>query len=700
MKEKILKVLNEATKSLDPTSIMRKIQEEYETEDLSKLIEELKELENDATLVCNTDNEYMLFERSNLKKGEIEITKTGNAFLLLEKEKDLFIPSVNLQKFNIMDKDTVVVEAVKVKKGKVEGKIIKVLERNLDSGIGEIYFENGKPMVKLVKNEQNINLTLESTDLNLVEGLLVKLKFVKDINEKNTLVKIEKIICHKNAPDVDILTILGKLNIPTEWSEKALEEAKNTPKDISNVDLSNREDLRDETIVTIDGADTKDIDDAVSLIILPNGNWLLKVSIAAVSEYVKEGSELKKEALKRGNSVYLADRVVPMLPIELSNGICSLNPNVDRLAKTCEMEINHKGQVVNSRIYRSVMRSCKKMTYEEVNKLFDGNPSEDYLEYSEVLNNMLELSELMNKVKILRGEVEFISPEVKLIVDENGKVTDIKRRVEGKAQKIIENFMILANTTIATHMKDMNSPFVYRVHESPSPEKLKECIKFINILGNQVSTKINYNNVTSKDIQSILEELKDNPNYEIINQNMLRSMQKARYYEECLGHFALALEKYTHFTSPIRRYCDTMVHYFLDECYFNGNMTQDFVKFWENNLPYICEHISETEVLAESAEREVNKMKIAEYMIDHINDEYDATIDGTLQKGFFIITQNLISGFVSLETLDGKYSFDKELMGYTKKGKLVYRLGDKVRVQCIGASKEERRVDFTLVRGK
>lgn len=696
MKEKVLQILEENKKAMDLTSIMNYLNEDYEVEELNELKDILEELVKEGILAKNKDEEYMLFEISNFKKGKIEVTGSGNAFLLLEDEKDLFIPKREVDLHNAMNGDFVVVEVEKQKKGKKEGRIVNIIERNLGTSIGEIYFENGKPKVKLAKENENLNIVLEATNLNLVEGLLVKLKFIKETN-KEIIVRIEKVICHKNAPDSDILTILGEMDIPTEFNKETLEEAKNMPREIQEKDLEGRIDLRSELIFTIDGADTKDVDDAISLKILPNGNFELGVHIADVSHYVTEGSTLKEEALIRGNSVYLADRVIPMLPVELSNGICSLNPKVDRLAVSCIMEIDRNGNRLNYRIFKSVINSKKKMTYEDVNRVFDGENLDDYKEYKNVLFKMLELSEILNKTKKLRGEVEFSSPEVKLVVDENGKVTEVKKRVEGKSQKLIENFMIMANTAVGDHMFNMSAPFIYRVHEKPTPEKLKEVIKFLNILGIHTD-KIRFKNVNSKDIQSLLEELKENPYYDIINNQLLRSMQKAIYSNESLGHFALALKNYTHFTSPIRRYCDLMVHYFIDECYFKENLTKGFMDTWNNALPSICRHISETEVLSEEAERKVNNMKIAEYMEGHIEEEYEATIDGTLPKGFFVITDNLINGFVSLETFEEYYSYNDELKAYLKDKAIVYRLGDRVLVKCIGASKEKRQVDFMVLK--
>ncbi len=695
MKDEVLNALKESPKSVDASFIMNKIKEDYTSEELRDLLDLLNEMEKEGSILRNKNNEFMLFERSNLKKGKVEITRTGNAFLLLE-NGDLFIPREEIEKFSLMNNDEIICEELKLKKGKVVGKILRILKRDIASKTGEIYFENGKPKVKVEGNTE-LSLTLKPTDIYLVDGSIVKLKFVKNISDKNMEVEVVKVVCHKNAPDKDILEILANEEVPTEFSEEALKEAASMPKEIDEEDVKKRVDLRNEVIFTIDGSDTKDIDDAISIKRLDNENYELGVHIADVSYYVREGSELKKGALDRGNSVYLADRVVPMLPVELSNGICSLNPLVDRFAISCIMEVNHKGKIVNAKVFKSIIKSNKKMTYEEVNKLYDGTPSEDYLPFKETLETMLELSLIFDEAKNLRGEVNFSSPEVKLIIEDN-KVVDIKRRVEGKGQNMIENFMIAANTTVGNLMFNLGSPFIYRVHKSPTEDSMKDAVKFISVLGHSMPGKIKYDNVTSKDVQKILEHLKDEKDYPIINKKMLRSMQKAIYLQESLGHFALALKNYTHFTSPIRRYCDLMVHYFLDEAYFKDGLTESFRDSWEKFLPYICEHISETEKRAEDTEHEVDNMKIAEYMMDHIGEEYEAIVDGTLPKGFFVETENLISGFVKLETLVDYYKYNEELMGYVNnKGRVVIRLGDKVKVKCIAASKEERRVDFTLV---
>lgn len=701
MREDIIRVLNASERSLDASGIMNAIKPEYTRMELEYLLADLEMLCKEGTLYQRNDGKYMLFERSNLLKGKLQVISSGAGFVLLE-NGDLYIPKNNINGAN--DKDSVIAEITKNKGNKKEGRIVRILERNLGSSLAEVYFINGKPFLKLADPElaKKYNLIFDTSDLNLVEGLIVKIEIVKEINKKDFAVKIDKVIGHKNSPDIDTLKICSEFNIETDWNAEVLEEIKTIPSVIDETEIVKRRDLREEMIFTIDGADTKDVDDAVSIKKLPNGNYELGVHIADVSHYVKEGSAIKKTALHRGNSVYLADRVIPMLPVELSNGICSLNPNVDRLAFSCVMEIDSSessngGNIVKYDIFKSVIRSKKKMTYDNVNKVFDNQTPEDYKEFENDLNQMRELYEILEKTAIRKGKLDFISDEVKLIVDEKGKIIEVKKYETGIGQKLIENFMIAANTAVGTHVYNMSLPFVYRVHDIPSPEKLKEFVSFVSILGHRLIGKPVYEGMKPKELQSILVQLKEFKEYEILNKKLLRCMKKAAYSMDNIGHFGLALDNYSHFTSPIRRYSDTMVHYFLTEYLVNNNYSKDFVSYWNNSLPYICDHISKTEVDAEDCEREVDDLKIAEYMEGHIGEVYEATIDGCLSKGFFVVTKNLISGFVSLDTLKKFYFYDEELMAYLdKKKRICFRIGDKVKVKCIAASKLRRQVDFTL----
>lgn len=695
MKEKVLQVIRNSQKSIDAMKIMRTIKEDYSKEDLEEVLGSIDELLKEGEIVSKRDNCYMPFERSEFKKGKIEITRSGNGYVLLP-ERDLFINKQNLK--GSLNGDTVICEVVSDKGNIYEGKVRKIIKRGLGNALAEVLIDSeGNYSLKMLK-DLPFKVVLDSgEEVGLLDGEIVKLEVVAEVGNV-IYAKVKSRVGHKNSPDIDILKIVAEFDIPYEFSEKALQEAKLMPKTVLPKDFEGRKDLRDKEIFTIDGSDTKDIDDAISLEMLQNGNYLLGVHIADVSYYVKEGSVLKKEALERGNSVYLADRVIPMLPVELSNGICSLNPNVDRCAMSIEMEIDKEGNVVHKELFRSIIKSRKKMTYESVNKVLKGNCEEEYKPYEETLLQMHELSKILKANKIRRGEIDFVSSEVKLIVDENGKVIDIKKRVQDLAEQLIENFMVVANESVSRTMTEHNVPSIYRVHGSPSPEKIKEFIKFAGMLGCHIVGKIDYNNITPKDIQNILSQLENHSAYELLNKHLLRCMQKAVYDTTNIGHFGIASTDYTHFTSPIRRFSDLELHYIIGETIFKQT-NNAFCEALKQNLLYITERISETEKTADDCEHEVNDMKIAEYMENHIGEEYDAVIDGMLANGFFVETDNLISGLVKLETLEDYYTFREDLMAFvTNNKKIAFRLGDKVRVECIGASKEQRTVDFTLVK--
>ena len=693
MKNEVLSILKSSEVSMDATSIMNVINPDYKSEDLIELIKVLNELESDALVYKRKDLKYMPIERSKYLKGKLEITKNGSGFLLQDKE-DIYI---NKRKLNgAEDGDIVLCEIINSKK--LEGRVVRIVERNLGGSLAEIIMTNNVPYIKLLNSSKKHNIVLVNyQDLQLVDGQIVKLKIEKE--DKNYIyATVEYIVGHKNAPDIDILKIVAEFDIPVNFSEEALEEVKFIPNRVLDSEIKGRVDLRSKEIFTIDGIDTKDIDDAISLDVLENGNYKLGVHIADVSHYVKEGMNLKEDAFLRGNSVYLADRVIPMLPVELSNGICSLNENVDRLAMSCEMEIDKNGNVVNKKIFESIINSKKKMNYKSVNKIFEGEDVEGYEPFKDTLFKMLELSKILKKNKEQRGEIDFISTELKLIVDENGKVTEIQKRHQGIGEELIENFMVVTNESVSRTMSEHNVPSIYRVHGMPSEKKLREFLQFASILGHNLHGKINYNNVSPKDIQNILKQLEDAEEYEILNKKLLRSMQKAVYDVVNIGHFGIASKDYTHFTSPIRRFSDLQLHYLIKELLFKKNTHHSFIDGLKRNLPFITEHVSNTERTAEDCEYEVDDMKVAEYMESHIGEIYNATIDGTLKNGFFVETEEGISGLVSLESLNGNYTYKEELMSYTAKGKSeAYRIGDKIKVKCVRASKEERVVDFEVV---
>ena len=407
MKDKIIDILANSNRSLSATDIMNLINNDYSTEELKSLLDILDSLYKEGIIYQNKDNKYLLFEKSNLLKGYIEINASGSGFLLQDDE-DIYVPFKYLNNSN--DGDYVIVELLKSKGRRREGRVVRILKRSLGSSLAEVCLSNGKLYLKLLDSKyENYNLEIEKNDLNLVEGLIVKVEIVNEINKKDFLVRIVNVVGHKNSPDIDILKICSEFNIETEFNDKVLEEVKLIPNSIDEDEIKNRVDLRDEIIFTIDGADTKDIDDAISVKKLNNGNYELGVHIADVSYYVKEGSELKNTAFNRGNSVYLADRVIPMLPVELSNGICSLNELSDRFAFSCIMEINNNGEIVSHNIFKSIINSKKKMTYDNVNRVFDGNTPEGYERFKDNLFLMKELYEILEDRSIKKGKLDFIA---------------------------------------------------------------------------------------------------------------------------------------------------------------------------------------------------------------------------------------------------------------------------------------------------
>lgn len=702
MKEQILSILASKKRvSYDITEIARIIDDNYKAEDLNEIKKYLNELILDGKVYLTSKNKYTCIGNTPYKIGVLDVKDNNNfGFVLLDNE-DLYINKSNLN--NAVDKDVVLCEIISPSKEKTEGKVIKVLKRKTDNLIGEVLFVDNIPTIILDNKKLDYKINLISYPDNLVDGLKVSLSLLKEVKRKEYEAKIISVIGHKNAPGTDIKMIEHEKGIPTEFPDEVLGEIKQIPghleEEILKNELKVRKDLREEEIFTIDGSDTKDIDDAIALKILDNNNYSLSVHIADVSFYVKDNSAIKKEAFRRGNSYYLADRVTPMLPVELSNGICSLNPNVDRLAMSCEIEIDQKtGKIINYEVFKSIINSKIKMTYENVNKIFNNENVEGYEKFKDTLFKMKDLAQLLRKEKINRGYIDFDRDEIKLIVDENGLVTDVKKRDRGIGENLIEDFMIAANESVATYITNMNLPFLYRVHDHPSPEKLKEFIKFLSILGYNVNVKLDYENVTSKQIQYILKDMKDSEKYTVIADNLLRSMSKAIYSPDNIGHFGLSSKIYTHFTSPIRRYSDLTVHTLLNEYIFDGSLNKNLVNDYEKTLPFICEHISETERTADDAEREVDKMKVAEYMENHIGDEYTAIINGVMDKGFFVETNNLIGGLVSVDSLDGYFTYNEDMMSLINKKGAKYTLGDTVKVVCVRASKEQRQVDFEVVK--
>lgn len=695
MKDKIIEFLNEEDKAKDIIEI-----NDYlglnSSLDLKNLQAELDKLVKNGIVHETKKKKYILMKNCpSLRSGKIEINKNGYAFLLLDGiEKDIYIHKNNLN--GAIDGDTVLVDSF-TRNGKREGEVLKVLCRGLNHVIGEILYVDNVPTLILEDKKLNIKVNLINHFANLVDGHKVLVELNDQINKFEFNGTIVKIIGHKNDPDIDILAIACKHGIELDFSDEVKEELKSIPEVVRESDKVGRVDLTNEMIFTIDGDDTKDIDDAIS-IKYENDLYTLGVHIADVTYYVKPNSYLYKSAYERGTSSYLADRVLPMLPHELSNGICSLNPCVERLAISCVMTIDKNGNRVDYDIFPSVIKSNMKMTYKNVNEIImEGITPPGYEKYQSALLLMKELSDILRKRMVNKGYIDFNLPEAKIIQDETGKCIDIVKREQLDGEKLIENFMIAANECVATHIYNMNLPFIYRVHGTPKPEKINDFLNLLKILNVKVNTK--GIDTSSKGMQNILNGLKDTKEFSILSSMLLRTMQKAVYSENNIGHFGLALQNYTHFTSPIRRFPDTTVHELLRTYLFKKEIDNDTINYYENYLKEVAEYSSEREQAAVEAEREVVDLKMAEYMENHIGDEYNGVITTVTNFGFFVELPNLVEGLVHISTLKGFYNYVPELLALTCNNKIAYKIGDEVRIKVVNASKDTRMIDFEVCNG-
>ena len=696
MEDKILEILSEDNCALTIPELEEKLGLNS-VEELKQLLKAIYNLEEEYKVYRTRKDKYMLFNNSNLKVGKLLSTRKGYGFVDIDGDDDVFVEQSNLN--GAIHNDQVIVEITSKKGMKLEGRILKVIERKTQQYVGKVYFKHNKCMIDLDDKKVNIDITIDTDKtLGAVSGHKVVVRLLNKIDNTNYKGAIIKILGHMDDPGVDILSIAAKYEIDPEFPEDVEEQLKEIPDHVLEQEYEGRTDLRDEIIFTIDGDDTKDIDDAISIEKLENGNYKLGVHIADVSYYVKENSPLDEEAYKRGTSVYLANTVIPMLPHQLSNGICSLNPNVDRLAISCVMEIDNAGEVVDYDIFESVIKSKIQMTYKKVNAILEENVvAEGYEPYVEKLNLMSELADILRKNKVSKGYIDFDLDEAKIIQNEEGEAIDVVLRERGTGEKLIEDFMIAANETVARHITYMEYPFIYRVHGEPNEEKINNFLNFVSILGHSVKkmTKI-----TPKAMQNLLDELKDVKEFHILSSQLLRSMQKAVYDKNNIGHFGLASKCYTHFTSPIRRYPDTTVHRLLRTYLFNKNINADTIRYWENKLVPLAAHTSERERASVDCEREVDDMKMAEYMEKHIDEEYMGVVTGVMSFGMFVELPNKIEGLVRIDDLkDDYYTYDESTFSLIgSKNKRGYRLGDEVKVIVKAASKINHTIDFLIKR--
>ncbi len=672
---------------------------EVKREDRRQLEEILQELLQEGKIVLSKRGKYTKAVEKRLS-GVFSANPRGFGFVTIEGEpEDIFIPAAKVN--GAMHQDSVEITVSIAETGRRrEGAVVKILERGIKQLVAT-YEQSGNYGFALPDNTRfgkDIFITKEHS-----KGAVTGHKVVVEITDygrpgRNPEGKVTEILGHVNDPGVDILSIVRAYGLPEEFSEKIMRQVENVSKEVSEADMAGRMDLRDVQMVTIDGEDAKDLDDAVSLT-MEGDLFVLGVHIADVTNYVQEHSALDVEALKRGTSVYLVDRVIPMLPHALSNGICSLNQGENRLALSCIMTINSKGEVVDHRIAETVIRVDRRMSYTSVKKILEDKDSAEITEYEELvpmLWRMEELAGILRKRRRKRGSIDFDFPETKVYLSEDGKPLEIAPYERNVATRLIEDFMLIANETVAQDYYWQELPFVYRVHDKPDSEKIHTLSTFINNFGYTIH--IAQDEVHPKELQKLLEKIEGSDEETLISRLTLRSMKQARYATVCTGHFGLAADYYCHFTSPIRRYPDLQIHRIIKEN-LRGRMNESRRAHYEEILPEVAKHSSMMERRAEEAERETIKQKKAEYMEQYLGETFEGVISGVTEWGFFVELSNTVEGLVRVSELaDDFYRFNEdtyELVGEAA-GK-SYKLGQKISVQVTAVDRLLRTVDFTPV---
>ncbi len=662
----------------------------------------LDALISDGKIELSKRGKYRVAE-SRLLKGTFIAHPKGFGFVeISEEEEDLFIPEENVG--NAFHGDIVQV-AVRPQSGgrRREGLIVRILERGIKELIGTYQQSRnfGFVVPDNLRFSKDIFIPIEKSK-GAVNGHKVLVEIL-DYGEKNKKPEgvVKKIIGHSNDPGVDILSIVYAYELPQEFPEKVLNQAERMNVPVTRADMEGREDNRELLMVTIDGEDAKDLDDAVSLTV-EDGIFHLGVHIADVANYVQENSALDREALKRGTSVYLADRVIPMLPHALSNGICSLNEGTDRLAMSCLMDIDRKGTVIGHKITESVIRVDHRMSYTQVKKILEDQDEalrEQYRDVVPMLEKMEELAGILREKRRKRGSIDFDFPEAKMLLDENGHPVEIRPYERNTATKLIEDFMLIANETVAEDYFWQELPFLYRTHETPDPERIESLKQFIGSFGYGI--KNSQDEIHPKELQKLLARIADSPEEDLISRLTLRSMKRAKYSPECSGHFGLAAQYYCHFTSPIRRYPDLQIHRIIKDA-LRGRMNQTRIGHYESLLPYVAEQTSSCERRADEAERETLKLKKAEYMEDHLGEVFEGVISGITTWGMYVELPNTVEGLVHVQRMyDDRYYYKEdtyEMFGVDT-GK-VYKLGQKVKVRAVECDKLSRTIDFELAEGE
>ena len=630
--------------------------------------------------------------------GTFESTQKGFGFVTVEGiDGDIFIKEKDINGAFHMDKVKVVITSEKKGSRRAEGKVISVVEHGIKELVGT--FEQGKGFGFVVPDNGKIgcDIFIPKAKCNgAVTGHKVVVKIDNYGTEsKNPEGEITEIIGHIDDPGTDIMSIIKAYDLPVDFPESVIKSLDDIPDEVSEKDKAGRTDLRNLLTVTIDGEDAKDLDDAIT-ITKDNDIYHLGVHIADVSHYVTENSPLDKEALKRGTSVYLVDRVIPMIPHKLSNGICSLNQGHDRLTLSCLMDIDKEGNVIGHKICESVINVNRRMSYTSVKKILVDKDEAEIKEYSELVDMfhlMEEAAYVLRKKRFKRGSIDFDFPETKIILDKDGHPIEIKPYERNVATKIIEDFMLIANETVAEDYFWQELPFLYRTHENPDPDKMLKLGTFINNFGYSIRTG---NQMHPKEIQKLLSKIEGSDEDNLISRLTLRSMKKAKYTVDCIGHFGLAAKYYCHFTSPIRRYPDLQIHRIIKEN-LHGGMKEKRIEHYNNILPDVAVKTSATERRAADAERDTDKLKMTEYMEKHIGETYEGVISGMTGWGIYVELPNTIEGMVPVTSLKGYYVYDDnhyEMVSETDG--TVYKLGQKVRIVVTGTDKIMRTIDFAM----
>lgn len=703
MKEKLLELMQ--TEEYKPLTT-KELEDHFaleDAEDFKEFVKTLVQMEEEGLVVRSRSNRYGTPARMNLVVGKFIGHAKGFGFVAPEEDgmDDIFIPPTEVN--GAVNGDKVLVRVSRESHGdRSEGSIIKITQRGITQVVGT--FQDNRGFGFVIPDDKKVPMDVfiaKGDTLGAIEGHKVVVEITEWPNERKSATgMVTKILGHKNDPGVDILSIIYKHGITIDFPQEVVNQAEAVPDEIAEQDLENRRDLRDEVIVTIDGADAKDLDDAVTVTKLPDGTYKLGVHIADVSHYVTEGSPIDREAYDRGTSVYLADRVIPMIPHRLSNGICSLNPQVDRLTLSCEMIINGSGTVVSHEIFQSVIRTTERMTYHDVFKILEEKDAalmERYEPLVPMFELMGELAAILREKRQERGAIDFDFQEAKILVDEDGWPTEIATRERTVAERLIEEFMLVANETVAEHFKWMDVPFIYRIHEDPKPEKLQRFFAFLTNFG--LVVKGTGNEVHPKALQEIIENIEGMPEEPVISTMLLRSLQQAKYYGECLGHFGLSTEFYTHFTSPIRRYPDLIVHRLIRTYLVNGDVSSATINHWGAIIDDIAEHTSKRERRAVDAERDTDALKKAQYMSDKIGEEFEGIISSVTNFGMFVELPNTIEGLVHVTNMtDDYYRFDdRQMIMIGERSGKQFRIGDEVTVRVSEVKPEESAIDFEIV---